>query len=96
VTSTIIWKKKMAMAETYQNWFYVPTKLNETFPRNSMVNIKIKNQTVRFKVNSYGYMSPDSLMSSQFYRLLRFDKERDTMVFLMDKKGLIELTVEKG
>ena len=92
----VIWKHKMTRAEVPQNWFYVPTKLKGTFPPNGSVLVRVRGKTVKLKVNGYGYMSPDSMLSTTFYRLLGFDKERDTFVFSRNRRGQIELTVEKG
>lgn len=84
----------MTRAEVPQNWFYVPTKLWGTFPPNRSVTVKIKGRNVKLKINGYGYMSPDSLLSTTFYRMLGFDKERDTLVFSRNRQGEIVLTVE--
>jgi hypothetical protein len=86
----------MTRAEIPQNWFYVPAKLWNVFPPHHTVTVNVKRQAVELKVNGYGYMSPEFLLSSEFYRLLGFDKENDTLVFQKGRDGSIELTVEKG
>ena len=86
----------MTRAEVPQNWFYVPSKLWEVFPPHHFVTVQVKGKPVRLKINGYGYMSPESMLSSAFYRMLGFDKERDTMVFARNRQGGIELTVERG
>lgn len=86
----------MTRAEVPQNWIYVPTKLKGVFPPHGSVIVRVKSKPVKLKINGYGYMSPESLLSTAFYRMLDFDKERDTMVFTRSRRGEIELTVEKG
>jgi hypothetical protein len=91
----ILLKKKMHSAEIYQNWIYVPAKIRKEFPLGRTIVVKAGKGKISMKVNSYGYMSPETALWDDFVKLINFDKEHDKLVFIKHKDGTLEIAGEK-